>query len=131
MEFWLFMFLVDLIVPLIMLVMGKRFEAHPPKTINCWYGYRTTMSMKNENTWDFAHKHLGATWHSWGFIALPISAVALCLTISKDVQTVAIAGAAVCAAQVVLLIVSILPNEKALKAHFNEDGTAKPQPEQA
>ena len=39
-----------LIGPIITLV-GYIFTMYPPKKINYIYGYRTPMSMKNENTW--------------------------------------------------------------------------------
>lgn len=42
----------------------------PPKKINSFYGYRTAMSMKNRETWEFAHKHCGKLWSAWGCIAL-------------------------------------------------------------
>ncbi len=32
------------------------WNKHPPKKINSIYGYRTIRSMKNRETWEFAHK---------------------------------------------------------------------------
>ncbi|MCY6372198.1 SdpI family protein [Clostridium ganghwense] len=34
----------------------------PPKEINSTFGYRTTMSSKNKDTWNFAHRYAGIVW---------------------------------------------------------------------
>ncbi len=57
--FWAFMLIVNLTAPLIMVVFGILFLKNPPKNINSVFGYRTTMSMKDMDTWGFAHKYCG------------------------------------------------------------------------
>jgi len=57
MGFWLFMLINNLIVPAIMIGIGRIFVSHPPKKINGIYGYRTKRSMKNNETWRFAHHY--------------------------------------------------------------------------
>ena len=37
------------------LASGRVMLKHPPKEINNFFGYRTAMSRKNRDTWDFAH----------------------------------------------------------------------------
>lgn len=56
MFFWIFMLFVDLVTPLIMILFGRLFLTRPPKSINGVYGYRTARSMKNKETWAFAHR---------------------------------------------------------------------------
>ncbi len=46
MGFWIFMLLMDLLIPLTMVVFGKMFMTKSPKNINAVFGYRTTMSTK-------------------------------------------------------------------------------------
>ncbi|MGX7108662.1 SdpI family protein [Facklamia miroungae] len=41
-----------------------------PNKINSLYGYRTKMSMKNKETWQFAHQHSGNVWIKFGLILL-------------------------------------------------------------
>ena len=55
MGFWIFMLITDLLIPVIMTVFGWYFIKQAPKNINYLFGYRTEMSMKNEDTWKFAH----------------------------------------------------------------------------
>ena len=39
MGFWIFMLVMDLLIPLTMAFFGKRFLKKPPKEINAMYGY--------------------------------------------------------------------------------------------
>ena len=55
MGFWIFMLLMDLLIPVTMVVSGKIFMTKSQENINDVFGYRTTMSMKNKDTWAFAH----------------------------------------------------------------------------
>ena len=71
MEIWYQMFITDLLIVLIMLISGKIFSTHPPKSINTFFGIRTTMSMKNKDTWEFAHKLSGRLLWKWGWILPP------------------------------------------------------------
>ena len=48
MGFWVFMIVADMVMPLLMVIMGRVFVKHPPKTINNVYGYRTVLSRKNQ-----------------------------------------------------------------------------------
>ncbi|MCR9286026.1 MAG: SdpI family protein [Bacteroidetes bacterium] len=42
---------VHLIIGPLIILVGYLLKKYPPKKINYIYGYRTPMSMKNENTW--------------------------------------------------------------------------------
>ena len=63
MGFWIFMLIMDLLLPFTMIGFGRYFMKKAPKEINSVFGYRTSMSMKNKDTWEFAHKYCGNTWH--------------------------------------------------------------------
>ena len=39
-----------------------------PDSINPVFGYRTTMSMKNRDTWEFAHQYCGKLWWILGIM---------------------------------------------------------------
>lgn len=59
MGFWIFMVVMDLLIPLTMIGFGRYFLKSAPKEINVIFGYRTTMSMKNRDIWEFAHRYCG------------------------------------------------------------------------
>lgn len=125
MGFWIFMLIMDLLTPLLVLGFGSLFLKRAPKEINSVYGYRTTMSMKNKDTWQFAQACFGRLWSRIGLILLPVSIIPLLFVVNRDTNTVGIVGGAVCAVQVVVLPGSIVPVEKALKRTFDKDGNRK------
>lgn len=53
------MLVFDLLIPVVMIVAGRMMWKHPPKNINEVIGYRTGHSMKNMDTWKFAHNYCG------------------------------------------------------------------------
>ena len=59
MGFWIFMLIMVLLIPLMMIGFGRLFLKKAPGTINAAFGYRTSMSMKNKDTWEFAHRYCG------------------------------------------------------------------------
>ena len=75
--FWLFVLAFDLLLPVVMIFFGREFMKNPPKEINPGYGYRTAMSSKNQDTWDFAQRKMGEVWYKWGKILLIPSALPL------------------------------------------------------
>ncbi len=122
MGFWIYMLVMALLIPSVMIGFGAYFKNHPPKEINCIFGYRTARSMKSKETWDFAHRHFGRLWVTFGWILLPISTVVMLFALGKDKDTVGIFGAVVCLTQVAVIILSIIPTEIALKKNFDENG---------
>lgn len=125
MWFWWFIFACDLLIPIIMLVFGIIMYKHAPKNINFIFGYRTTRSMKNDDTWKFAHEYCGRLWWKLGLIMLPTTALVHIPFYNSDENVVSIVSLVVMTIQVIVLIVSILPTETALKKTFNDDGTRR------
>ena len=119
------MFICDLIIPLVMVIAGWMMWRHSPKRINRWYGYRTALSMKNEQTWKFAHMYAGRLWCFIGFVML-ISSVLICIPfVHSSAAVVGIIGSIVATVQVIVLIASVFPTEAALKRTFDENGERK------
>lgn len=122
MWFWIFMFLMDLLVPLTMICFGLRFEKNPPKEINFTFGYRTAMSMKNQETWKFAHQYIGKLWRRCGYLISAISVIIMLFLLGKDIIRVSVTGGIVCVVQIVVMICTIIPTEFALKKRFDPYG---------
>ena len=124
MGYFIFMLIMDLLIPAIMLGLGAYFKKRAPKEINHVFGYRTCRSMKNEKTWAYAHKMLGKIWWRFGFLSL-----ALCLPlfffIKKGVDAISAAGSVICLVQLVPILFSIVLVERALKKKFDENGNEK------
>lgn len=114
---------IDLLVPVTMIAFGRYFSRNGgSKKINMGFGYRTSMSMKNEDTWRFAHTHCGKSWWIVGWVLLPISIGVMLFVSGKDIATVETVGSIISGVQSALLIVSIFPTERALRKNFDKDG---------
>lgn len=103
------MLVMDLTVPAIVVVFGLRFPKAPPREINAVYSCRAARSMKNRDTWAFAHQHIGKLRRTLGLVLLPLSAPVMLRVWGKDVTTVSLFGGVVCAVQVVVLLCSLFP----------------------
>ena len=125
MEFWIFMLAMNLLFPLIMIVMGRYFMKKSPKEINYIFGYRTNMSMKNKDTWDFAHKYFGKRWFRLGWLLIPISVIPMLFVIGKGEDIIGTVGMVVMVIDLILLIAPIFPTERALKKIFDKDGNKR------
>jgi len=124
-NFWIFMLVMDLLIPFTMIGFGWLFIHKPPKKINSIYGYRTSRSMKNEETWEFAHRYSGKLWYGLGWIMLPCTVIAMAMVLGMDKDTIGTFGGAVSMVQCVGLVGTILPTERALKKNFDADGNRR------
>ncbi len=122
MFFWFFMLVVDLFTPILMLGIGWLFMKHPPRDINAFIGYRTSMSMKNEETWLFSHRFCGKLWFWTGLILLAPSVIPLLFFIGKSTDVVSLVGVIVMCVQMLILVATIIPVEIALHKYFDKFG---------
>lgn len=122
---WWFWLICDLFIPLVMIVVGRMTWKHCPKNINSLIGYRTTRSMKNLDTWKFAHEYCGKLWWKLGWLIMILTALMYIPLYQGNDNMIGIAGVVLITIQCTVLIISIYPTEKALKEHFTDDGTRK------
>lgn len=120
--FWIFMLVTSLIIPFTMIGFGKLFTVKAPADINDLFGYRTAMSMKNRDTWEFAHKYCGKLWFRFGAVMLPFSVFPFLCVFGKDIDITGYVGGAVMGVQLVCLILPVFFTEAALKKSFDRNG---------
>ena len=125
MGFWIFMLVMDLLIPVTMVFIGKRFQKKPPKEINGIYGYRTAMSMKNKETWEYAHHCCGKLWYVSGLVMIPVTVIVLACVFGKGNNCVGNVGGIVCTLQCVVIIGTIVVTERELKKRFDRTGEWK------
>lgn len=125
MWFWWFMFFSDLLTPLILIVIGRMMWKHCPKDINGIVGYRTKRSMKNMDTWRFAHDYCGRLWWKigWGML-IPSILLQIPFFYSTE-DRIGIVGCIIVTIQCILLFLSLFWTEHALKKTFHKDGTRR------
>lgn len=123
MGFWIYMLVSVLIIPLLVLYLGYRLvKKGAPKTMQVFFGYRTTRSMVSWDTWTFAHRTLGKIWRIVGLAMIPFSAALIALTIKSDIDVMNIVGMLIIGVQLIVLGVSVFLVENSLKKNFNDRG---------
>lgn len=120
---FIFSIIYTLLMSFTMIGFGALFLKYPPKEINGIFGYRTTMSTKNQETWNFAHQYSGKVWVISGIINLVV--FTLILLIFKDSSSFENILIKIVFAQLVVLLFVILPTEIALRKRFDKDGNCK------
>lgn len=125
MGFWCFMLAMALLIPLTMIGFGAYFRRGGPKNVNGAFGYRTPMSTKNAETWAFAHRYCGRLWFAGGWILLPLSVAVMLFTLGHGENAVSAVGSTVEILQILALIGTIFPTERALKRSFDRDGNRR------
>ena len=114
-----------LLIPVLSLIIGIIFKRFPPKNINSFYGYRTPMSKKNEETWRFANNHSARLLIYIGLILTPASVIPLLFLMKKSSESLAITSLIITLVEVVVLLSSSVATEVALRRNFERDGSRR------
>lgn len=125
--FWIFILVVVLIFPMLMIAFGNSFVKNPPTSINKYFGYRSKMSMKNIQTWRFAHQSIGKIWNKFGLVLVPFSIIVMLFVIGKSDDIVGILGCIICGIQIITTFVTIFLTELELKKTFDANGERRDQ----
>ena len=125
MGMWIYLTLISLLVPGILAAIGSIFRNSAPADINPIYGYRSTMSMKNQDTWEFANTYWGKLAWKWGLTLIPASAAIMVAVIWAGVEVVSITLGVVEMLQILVLLGTIPAVERALKREFDQDGNRR------
>ncbi len=118
------------------LVMSKVSPPYRPGKLQ-WTGYRTPLSQKNADTWDFANRYFGRTIRPVGLVALPVTVVAMLPALpafGHSETFVESWGLTVTGLLVVALLVPAVLTERALRTTFTHNGTRRtgtPRPARA
>lgn len=119
---WWFTFICDILIPITMVVLGRIMRKRPPKNINGIVGYRTSRSMKNMDTWQFAHDFCGRLWWKIGWIILfPAILISIPFYSASENALGALCGI-LCTIQCAIMIATVFLTERALKRTFTDEG---------
>ena len=121
MAFWWSMLVCNLLMPVIMIVVGIIMMKRPPKKINAFVGYRTSRSMDNQESWNFANKHSGKLMIMFGIIAIIPSVVIMLPFYGSDDDTIGIISTVIMVFQFILIIIPIILTERILKRKVKEE----------
>lgn len=105
-----------------MILGGWFMWKHCPEKINSIGGYRSKRSKLSRETWHFAHENCGKRWWRIGWMMLLPTVLVQIPYYGKSDDAVGHLGLVICITECTILLLSILPTEKALKSNFTEDG---------
>lgn len=125
MALWFIMCAATSLIPFIMITVGLLFNKKAPKKINSFFGYRTELSMKNEETWKFAHTCFGNLMFRSGLITLPVSIAVMLFSIGQQESTIYNFTTIITLVQTLVLIILIIPVEIKLRKNFDKNGNRK------
>lgn len=115
-------FIVNLIIPAVMLFGGYMMKTCPPRSISRWVGFRTALSMKNTDTWAFAHVCCGMVWWKTGWISLALSVLVQLPFAKAGEETLGMLALMMVLAQFIVLLGTVVYVQKELKRTFDECG---------
>ena len=113
-----FMFCMTILTPVSISVVGMVMRKHPVRDRNWGMGYRSGRSIKSQEAWDFAQVYFGKVWLRTGAAMLVLSVPAMLPCMGESHGKVGLWGVILCMVECVVMILSILPVERALKRRF-------------
>ena len=125
MRHWWLMFAVSLIYPFTMVFGGLLMKKVAGRSMNGLLGYRSRRSMMNDDTWRFANEYCGKQWLRIGWLLLILITAVQLPFYGTDEEVIDRVCLIISAVSCSVMLLSILPTEKALKATFNENGSRK------
>lgn len=111
---------LTLTIGLILFIVGLFFKTFPPTKINSIYGYRTTNSRRNLDTWKVANSYSAGLMTIEGFILTAIGFLTTFIHYNTAIGTAL--GIILIFSSFIILVVA---TEKHLNKLFDEDGNRK------
>ena len=112
--------LVTFKIGMMLFIVGLLFIMFPPKNINSFYGYRTTNSRRNLDTWKVANSYSAILMTIEGLVLAVIGLLTTFFNDNKAIETAL--GVGLILSSFIILVVA---TEKHLNKLFDEDGNRK------
>ncbi len=110
------LFLISLSTGIIFIIAGFIMLKFPPKKINTLYGYRTSSSMKSQESWDFSQKYSSIEMIKLGAFLTLCSTIGLIF--KPDGKIGIFLGLGLMILMVVILLIRV---ERAIKNKFKNE----------
>ena len=120
MGFWIFMFIMTLLVPLSLILVWC--VCPKVQNVNSIIGYRTSRSMRNQSTWDYAQKNCARYSLKMFFPTTILAVVIMPFCQNKDNNTIGWIGLGVTLTQLISYGIILFLTEKDLKKEFDDRG---------
>lgn len=120
-RYWFAMLILDLIVPVIMIIIG-RFLKKASRSMRNKFAYRSKMAKKNRNTWKYAQNFCGNFLLNMGGILTVVSIYILLLIYERENFDVGIICKTMFLLQAVSIMIPFAMTELALRIKFDSNG---------
>ncbi|WP_236974069.1 SdpI family protein [Membranihabitans maritimus] len=110
-------FTILIICGTVFLILGWILRNKPPKSINYYFGYRTSSAMKSKDRWDFAQSYSGKLLTNSGGALVVFAIISLFFEIPETAGN--IIGTVL---TVLVIFIIIFKVERALRNNFNQEG---------
>lgn len=113
--------LISVLIPVFMISFGFKWQnnaPHKPNTLHEFgIGYKSILSIKSQETWNYSHKYIGKIYLAIGIVLLITSSILWCYYDyyrfpAKIILLIQLSG----------LWLPVIPTEAALKRNFDENG---------
>lgn len=122
---WILNLIVSMLIPIFMIIYSNIYRNKAPKDINGTNGYKTAMSRLNRDTWEFANHYYNNLMRVAGWVLLIVSLVAMLFVRGKNEEIINNSGLILLVVQIIVILVCVIPTEKALRKTFDENGNRK------
>lgn len=121
---WAICFICSLFTPLVIVFAGWVMRKSCIKRNN-FCGYRTKMAMKNDDTWKFANEICGKLWWRIGWMLFFSTILIFLIIIKFSDSTSTFITIFLMTVECLMIVLSIILVEKAMKKTFDKDGNRK------
>ena len=125
MQVWITVLVEAMLIPVIALLAGILAKHNIPRRVNWFWGYRTSLSMKNADTWQTANACMGKILVPSSVILLVLVPVAMLFLLGKSEDTIATFGAMIMCAAMLPVLATIPYTEKKLRQTFDSNGNRR------
>lgn len=124
MGYWFFLLLVCLLCPIIMIYLGSILKQGEQNEISETYGYRTSLAMKNFDTWQFSQQVLGKLYYRFGWILFFLSTGLMywIQTTTSNIEYITMFALAIILSQLLVMMIQIIVTGFQLRKNFDEEG---------
>ena len=125
MNFWLYMTFMSIVVPLVLIIVGLYYTKCPPNKIYTDFGYKTPLTLKNEDIWAFAHQCCGKAWIKLGLIMMVLSIAIMFIPRAISENAMSIFSVSLFVLQCIAVYISIRRIKATILTVFDENGNRR------
>lgn len=125
MKFFIYLYISNILIPLLTMAAGYFMYKHTPKNINSFIGYRTSLSKKNQDVWEFSNKYAGKVMLITGSVLLILSVIVPLFFIHTDENIFSTFFTAAALTEVGILLCTLIPMNNKIKRTFDENGNRR------